>query len=146
MYIPTETQYADDVTFINTSGEYLQEALPIIKTRILEWHLLVNASTTEWVELALSNQIEQKGVEAWQNTKALGSLLGDQQDVHRRKQQAAIAFHKMMVIWFQRQKVSKSRRIGLHKTQRSINQKLQCDPLPQALVHQPANKQSTSPV
>ena len=58
MYIPTETEYADDVTFISTSSDYLQEALPIILTRLLEWDLHVNEMKTEWVELVLPNQAE----------------------------------------------------------------------------------------
>ena len=49
------------------------------------------------------------------NIKAPGSLLGDQWDVHRRMQQAAIAFRAMTTFWFQRQKVSESRRIRLYK-------------------------------
>ena len=113
-YFPTETEYADDVTFISTRAEYLQEALPIIQARLLEWHLHVNDNKTEWVELALSDQAAEKGVEPWRNVKALGALLGDQQDVHRRKQQAAIAFRRMMALWFRRQKVSESRRVRLY--------------------------------
>ena len=63
----------------------------------------------------LSNQAEKKGTEAWRNVKALGSLLDDQQDVCRWKQQATIAFRKMMTLWFRRQKVSESRQIRLYQ-------------------------------
>ena len=48
------------------------------------------------------------------NIKALGSLIGDQQDVHRWMQQAAIVLCRMMTLWFWRQKVSKSRWIRLY--------------------------------
>ena len=114
-YIPTETEYADDVTFISTSSDYLQEALPMIQTRLLEWDLHVNENKTEWVELVLSNKADEKGSEAWRNVKALGSLLGDQQDICRRKQQAATAFRRMMALWFRRTQVSENRRIRLYK-------------------------------
>ena len=60
IYIPTETEFADDVTFISTSAEYLHEALPIVKTRLLEWYLNVNDNKTEWVDLVLSDQAEDK--------------------------------------------------------------------------------------
>ena len=113
-YIPTETEYADDITFISTSPEYLQTALPIIKNRLLEWDLYVNDTKTEWVELVLSQQTTERGTEEWRKTKVLGSLIGDQQDVQRRIQQATIAFRRMMMIWFRRQKISESRRIRLY--------------------------------
>ena len=111
MIIPTETEYADDVTFISTCHEHLQQSLPQIKTILESWDLHVNESKTEWVELTSSNSTE----ELWRNAKVLGSLLGDLQDIQRRKQQATIAFRKMMTLWFRRQHVSESRRIRLYK-------------------------------
>lgn len=102
-------------TFISTSKEYLQKLLPIIKARRLQWHLHVNDSKTEWTELVLSDKVGERGVEAWRNVKALGSLIGDQQDVHRRMQQAAIVLCRMMTLWFWRQNVSKTKWIRLYK-------------------------------
>ena len=75
----------------------------------------MNDSKTEWIELVLFDKVEERGVEPRRNIKAPGSLLGDHQDVHRRMQQAAIAFRRMMTLWFQKQKVSESRRIRLYK-------------------------------
>ena len=115
-YIRTETEYTDDVTFISTSTEYLQKVLPIIKARLLQWHLHVNDSKTEWIGLVLFDKVEEKGVEPWRNINALGSLLGDQQDLNRRMQQAAIAFCRIMTLWLRRQKVSESRQIRLYKS------------------------------
>ena len=75
----------------------------------------MNDSKTEWIELVLFDKVKERGVEPRRNIKAPGSLLGDHQDVHRRMQQAAIAFRRMMTLWFQKQKVSESRRIRLYK-------------------------------
>ena len=111
MIIPTETEYADDVTFISTSHDYLQQSLPQIKTILETWDLHVNEAKTEWVELISSNPTN----EAWRNVKVLGSLLGDHQDIQKRKQQATIAFRKMMTLWFRRHHVSEPRRIRLYK-------------------------------
>ena len=83
LYRLTHTGKPFETTIISTSTEYLQKTLPIIKARLLQWHLHVNDSQTEWIELVLSDKVEERGVEAWRNVKALGSLLGDQQYVHR---------------------------------------------------------------
>lgn len=47
--------------------------------------------------------------------KVLGSLLGDHQDMQRRKRQATIAFCIMMTLWFHRHHVSEPRQIRLYK-------------------------------
>ena len=107
MLIPPETEYADDVTFISTSLDHLQQSLPQIQSILETWDLHINEAKTEWVELISSNTTN----EAWRSVKVLGSLLGDEQDVQRRKQQATIAFRKMMTLWFRRNHVSESRRI-----------------------------------
>ena len=88
MIIPKETEYANDVTLISTSKDYLQQSLPQIKTILDTWNLHVNEATTEWVELTSSNPTNEE----WSKVKVLGSLLGDHQDIRRRKQQATIAF------------------------------------------------------
>ena len=75
----------------------------------------MNDSKTEWAELVLPDKVVERGLEAGRNIKVLGSLLGDQQDVHRLMQQAAFVFRRMMMLWFRKQKVSESRRIRLYK-------------------------------
>ena len=75
----------------------------------------MNDSKTEWAELVLPDKVVERGLEAGRNIKVLGSLLGDQQDVHRLMQQAAFVFRRMMMLWFWKQKVSESRRIRLYK-------------------------------
>ena len=47
-------------------------------------------------------------------TKKLGSLLGDDEDVARRKQLANVAFHKMKSIWLRRHHVSEDLRLRLY--------------------------------
>ena len=55
MLIPLETEYADDVTFISTSFDHLQQSLPQIQSILETWDLHVNEAKTEWVELISSN-------------------------------------------------------------------------------------------
>ena len=81
------------------------------KVPLKTWDLHVNEAKTEWVELISSNTSN----EAWRSVKVLGSLLGDEQDVQRKKQQATIAFRKMTTLWFRRSHVNESRRIRLYQ-------------------------------
>ena len=111
MIIPTEREYAHDVTFISTCYKKLQQSLQKIKTILKSWDLHVNETKTEWVELVSSNST----VEVLKNVKVLGSLLGDHEDIQRRKQQATIVFRKMMTLWFCRHHVNEPRRIRLYK-------------------------------
>ena len=62
MIIPTETEYADDITFISTCYEHLQQSLQKIKTILESWDLHVNETKTEWVELVSSNPTDSKEV------------------------------------------------------------------------------------
>ena len=58
-------------------------------------NLIVNKSKTEHTVLKRESKINEK----WRNTKKLGSLLGDEEDIKRRKQLASIALHNMNKIW-----------------------------------------------
>ena len=94
------------LALITSNSHYHRSKVPL-KT----WDLHVNEAKTEWVELISSNTSN----EAWRSVKVLGSLLGDEQDVQRKKQQATIAFRKMTTLWFRRSHVNESRRIRLYQ-------------------------------
>ena len=50
----------------------------------------------------------------WRSVKSLGSLLGDSQDVSRRKQLAAAAYRTLMTVWCRRLLISEKRRLRLY--------------------------------
>ena len=54
--------------------------------------------------------------EAWRKTKKLGTLLGDSEEMRRRKQLASAAFHKLDTIWHRQKhnKISLAKRFRLH--------------------------------
>jgi hypothetical protein len=79
--LPLEAIYADDCDFLSTSLDYLQKLENIIPPTIGRYKLMANASKWERTLLAPST-------DEWRKTKKLGSLLGDEQDIERRKMSA----------------------------------------------------------
>ena len=78
-----EIIYADDTDFISTSPETLANIEPIPKTVLESWNLAMNTDKTDWTTL---KRVKEKKNETWRNTKKLGTLLGDREEMQRRKQ------------------------------------------------------------
>ena len=82
--------YADDADFICQSAEIatlIETEAPAV---LAKWSLQMNTSKTEQIivhrsSTALSNRITRAKDEEWRITRILGSLLGDAEDVSRRK-------------------------------------------------------------
>ena len=68
-----------------------------------EWSLTINGSKTE--RTSISRHVDRIE-EEWRMTRKLGSLLGEAEDVARRKQLANVAFRKLSTVWFRRAHIS----------------------------------------
>ena len=108
--IPDEMIYADDGDFLSEK-QTQQEKLNVVGPEILKkYNLLVNTDKTENQSLKRGN----RNTELWRNSKKLGSLLGDIEDIARRKQLAVCAMNDMNKIWLQHyKKISLSKRLHL---------------------------------
>ena len=106
-HIPGETGYADDVTLYSTSEEWLKRSLPIISAELGDWSLTVNETKTEFLHLTSTS-------DSWRSSRQLGSLIGDSEDLERRKDLASSAYSRMYSLWLRRGKVSEQRRIRLY--------------------------------
>ncbi|UIZ22879.1 hypothetical protein KXD40_003786 [Peronospora effusa] len=92
--------YADDADFICQSADIatlIETEAPAV---LAKWSLQMNTSKTEHTIVhrsitALSNRITRAKDEDWRITRKLGSLLGDAEDVSRRKNLATAALHRM---------------------------------------------------
>ena len=73
--IPREIAYADDVDFVGL--EYID--IDAVQRPFHRYNLKVNIEKTEKTSLS-------KSEDAWRSTKKVGSLMGDKEDVERRKQ------------------------------------------------------------
>ena len=104
---PSEMVYADDVDFIFDNEESAKQALPIIVSTLQKWNLIVNESKTEFTEV-------DKSKNEWKTTKKLGSCLGDEEDIGRRKTLATIALKNMSKSYLRNSNISEDKRIRLY--------------------------------
>ncbi|XP_065197641.1 uncharacterized protein LOC135829165 [Sycon ciliatum] len=98
-HLPYDVEYADDVDFISISSDWLRMLEPQVATILGTWSLTVNQTKTEFT--AIQREADRAD-EPWRMVKKLGSLLGDAEDVTRRKQLAAIAFKSLCQLWKRR--------------------------------------------
>ena len=81
--LPNEIAYADDVDFI------ARERIDVAQMqRVLKRYNLENVDKTEYTIL-------DRNEKSWKNTKKVGTLIGDTEDVQRRKQLSTAALAKL---------------------------------------------------
>ena len=52
--------------------------------------------------------------ELWRNVKKVGSLLGDKEDINRRKQLSIISMNKYETLWIKKENLNENLRIELY--------------------------------
>ena len=107
--IPTEMAYADDVDFISMiKHKGVGEISKVLK----KYKLLVNNDKTEYTTI---NRKKSKKEEEWRSAKKVGSLLGDEEDINRRKQLATASMNKINAIYLKKDKVKLERKIKIYR-------------------------------
>jgi len=89
IYLEIDQQYADDISWITTAEhkiEYIKKHTP---DQLIEYNLHVNETKTE------EYKIKRNGPEFWKKCKYLGTLLGTEEDINRRKGLAIAAYNKL---------------------------------------------------
>ena len=109
--LPFELTYADDTDFVSSSREWLAALEPTLAKTLGEWNLKVNPDKTE---LCVLERSTDRVAEFWRTTKKLGSLLGDAEDVTRRRQLATATFRSLWSLWKRRDAVREKLRIRLY--------------------------------
>ena len=99
--VPKEIIYADETDFISTSNEVLDSIEPTAKRILGTYNLSMNTDKTEKTVLKRETTKEE---ETWHTTKKLGTLLGESEEMQRRKQLAACSFNNLWNIWSRRHK------------------------------------------
>ena len=97
--------YADDVDFIGLEFADIAEVQKTLK----KYNLLVNADKTEQTTLSRSGK-------EYKNAKKVGTLIGDEEDMNRRKRLSTAAFAKLQNIWIKGDKVQRKTKIKLYRT------------------------------
>ncbi|XP_033111247.1 uncharacterized protein LOC117112288 [Anneissia japonica] len=96
-HIPNEISYADDVDFIRLNEK---ANVDLIGTHLISFNLKVNKDKTEYTVIKREELVKEN----WRLTKKLGSLLGDKEDITRRKQLAVNAMNKKTALWNRKEK------------------------------------------
>ena len=109
--LPFEMIYADDTDFVSTSAQWLESLEPVINDTLKKWNLTVNKDKTERTNVSRS---VDRVAETWRSSRKLGSLMGDNEDVSRRKQLASAAFNSMWSLWWQRSLIGEKLRVRLY--------------------------------
>ncbi|GFR83830.1 hypothetical protein ElyMa_005984500 [Elysia marginata] len=77
--------------------------------KVLEkYNLQVNVDKTEFTNLS-------RGETNWQTTIKVGTLIGDQEDIERRKQLSSAALVKLKNVWLKGEKITKNTKLKLYK-------------------------------
>ena len=98
---PLETEYADDVDFMDEEEENLRTILPEATEILKSWNLFVNEDKTDFTRVYLANSREMDtsgkfvaGSEEWRKSITLGSMLCSKADIQRRISLGYAAFNK----------------------------------------------------
>ena len=102
--IPREIAYADDVDFIGSTPADID----IIQNTLIKYNLQVNANKTEFTTIS-------RNKEEWKRTKKVGSLIGDTEDVQRRKQLSNAALSKLTNVWIRGDKIKRKTKLKLYR-------------------------------
>ena len=108
--LPDEIIYADDVDFVALDEHANIEEIQRI---LAQYNLQVNREKTEYTNVERKSNSNE---EEWRNTKKVGSLIGDKEDIARRKTLSNIAFNKLYTTWIRRDKIQLSTRLKLYKS------------------------------
>ena len=122
--MPEESEYADDVDFLDTDLSKLQSILPVATSVLKQWNLNVNEQKTEFIHVYLANKADCKpdGTplakdEEWRVSKLLGLLLCSTKDILHRINLGNIAFNKFKAVWIQGKRISLNRKIQIYEAQ-----------------------------
>ena len=103
-YGPSEISYADDVDFI--SQNHIDTSA--IQSVLTKYNLKVNIEKTELTTLS-------RLTHEWKTTKKVGSLIGDEEDIERRKQLSSVALYKLTNVWIRQHNIKKKTRLKLYR-------------------------------
>ena len=113
--LPDEMIYADDCDFITEDEQVKRFVNNRSGDILLQQNLLVNNDKTENTTLERHPGKDSAKKEDWRKVKKLGSLLGDREDIARRKQLSTTSLRKYNSMWI-RKKLKTKRRVKLYNS------------------------------
>ena len=104
--LPPELIYADDIDFV--APDFTNIDMTQVQDILIKFNLKVNTSKTEITTLTRNS-------EEWKKSKKVGSLIGDIEDVERRKYLSNAALHKLTNIWIRGDKIKVKTKMKLYR-------------------------------
>ena len=112
IFHPNETQYADDSDFLTMDINQRNNIVEFSEPILTKHNLCTNKSKTELTTLLRGKKMNEQ----WRHVKKLGSLLGDREDIARRKSLAAAQMKSLQKLWIKNNSVSLYTRVTLFNT------------------------------
>ena len=110
-YLPNEVAYADDVDFISMEQH---RDVDEIQAKLKPYQLNVNTDKTEYTDLVRKSDKKEEMI--WRKTKKVGTLIGDEEDVTRRKSLSIVSMNKLTDVWIRRDRIKQSTRLLLYRS------------------------------
>ena len=121
--MPEESEYSDDVDFLDTGKEALISLLPVAKNVFNEWGLQINEEKTEMVHFKVAGKDELmadgkpiRGNEEWCKSKLLGSLMCSTKDIMHRCTLGNLAFQSFSKVWLS-SKITVAKKLKVYEAQ-----------------------------
>lgn len=104
--MPQESEYSDDVDFMDTNRESLNELSPVVTDIFGEWNLQINGTKTEFVHFRVADSNErrkdgtlERGDEKWCWSKLLRSFICTTKDINHRCTLGNVTFQSFKKVW-----------------------------------------------
>ena len=107
-----ELIYADDADFLTSDIQQDKKLNRIVKDVLLAENLKVNETKTEHTTIERKDKNDEK----WRTVKKLGSLLGDVEDIARRKQLSIVSLSDMNNVWIRNDHIKQELKLKLYQS------------------------------
>ena len=114
--MPLESEYADDVDFLDDDPIKLQ-FIQAVATQVLpQWNLNINTTKTEFVDFHLAQKDDKDfEQEEWRESTLLGSLMCSTKDVKQRCIKGNIAFNSFKAVWLEGRRIPLPKLITIYE-------------------------------
>ena len=121
--MPEESEYSDDVDFMDTDKDTLTALFLTAKDVFSKWNLQINETKTEFVHFRIADRHELmedgsplRGNEEWCTTKLLESLMCSVKDIGNRCILGNIAFQSFKKVWMN-SKITLDKKLKVYEAQ-----------------------------
>ena len=105
--LPEEEVYADDTDFTSDSKEQKDKVVKAAEKVFPTRNLKTNEHKTEHTGVERGD----RNTETWTHVKIVGSLIGDAEDITKRKQLAIASMNNLQKVWIRKDPISENRRL-----------------------------------